>query len=310
MSAESGAAPLAARTAASASAQASQCTSSTACLSVINNGTGKAIFGLGMQGNGVVGQTTGIGTGPSAMTAGVRGDELGLANFGAGVIGDSRGSWGVIGQALNDVGSAGIYGISAEAGVYADTELQRRHFEALFADGHGEAGIFAVSDGQAPTGIFEQDGSGDALDVQGRLVVNGDVTIGGSLITAGNCASACGSRKVALYASSYLEPAIEDAGEARLQDGRATVQLNPQFASAIDPSTYVVTITPEGESDGLYVASRGASAFTVRESHSGHSSIAFAYRITAHAYGKSSANQIHLISVPQKVTVLRPHPMQ
>jgi hypothetical protein len=209
--------------------------------------------------------------------------------------------------------------------MYADTLPASRHFEALFADGRGEAGIYSVADGRAPTGIFEQDGSGDALDVFGPLVVfdgatgglmidhNGNVTIGGTLITTSKCASSCGSsNRIALYASSTASPVIEDAGEAQLQDGHATVRLNPEFAAAIDPvRPYIVTVTAEGENDGLYVASRASSSFTVRESHGGHSAIPFAYRITARPYGMSSTAQIHQISMPvQQVTVLRPHPLQ
>ena len=44
---------------------------------------------------------------------------------------------------------------------------------------------------------------------------------------------------------------------------------------------YLVFVTPEGPSAGLYVSGKDAAGFTVRENAGGHSSIVFDYRIVA-----------------------------
>jgi hypothetical protein len=88
------------------------------------------------------------------------------------------------------------------------------------------------------------------------------------------------------YAPQVTQPSLEDFGEAQLSDGSARVSLDPKFASAIDiTSRYLVSLTPEGDCRGLYVAERDASGFTVRELQGGRSSIGFSYRIDARPLG-------------------------
>jgi len=50
-----------------------------------------------------------------------------------------------------------------------------------------------------------------------------------------------------------------------------------------------VTLTPEGDCRGLYVARRDRLGFIVRELQRGQSSIAFTYRIVARPLGDHSA---------------------
>jgi len=137
---------------------------------------------------------------------------------------------------------------------------------------------------------------GDALNDGEMLVTDtGNLSISGYLYTAGSCHTGClehgrQTHSVGAYAPAATEPTIEDDGEAMLVAGRADVALDPQFANVIDAETaYIVTITPEGDSRGLYVASRTPRGFTVRESQGGHSSIGFAYRIVAKRYGVQAA---------------------
>lgn len=100
--------------------------------------------------------------------------------------------------------------------------------------------------------------------------------------------TATGAR-VDTYAPQTTQPSLEDFGEAQLAGGRATVALDPKFASAIDNSVrYYVTLTPEGDCRGLYVAQRDPTNFTVRELQGGRSSIQFTYRIVAKPFGDNS----------------------
>ena len=127
--------------------------------------------------------------------------------------------------------------------------------------------------------------------VKMSLTDEGNLTIDGLLYSQGSCNTGClvngaRTRGVGEYAPVEAQPTIEDNGEASLSDGRAFVALDPKFANVISTTaTYIVQLTPEGDSKGLYVASRGPTGFTVVESQGGRSNVGFAYRIVAQRYG-------------------------
>jgi hypothetical protein len=59
-----------------------------------------------------------------------------------------------------------------------------------------------------------------------------------------------------------------------LVSGVAVVRLDPTFAASIDPTmAYRVFVTPAGDTRGLFVATRGATGFVVRESQAGRSTV-------------------------------------
>jgi hypothetical protein len=84
-----------------------------------------------------------------------------------------------------------------------------------------------------------------------------------------------------MYAPLSPESCYEDFGRAELADGRAEVELDPDFAAllGIDDDSYHVFLTPEGDTGGLYVSGRNAKGFTVREQQDGTSSAVFSYRV-------------------------------
>jgi hypothetical protein len=158
---------------------------------------------------------------------------------------------------------------------------------------------FIVSDTANASGAAWPDGadvnvSGD-LYVTGFIYDNCDFTFPQSGGTAG-CDSVpsvirptSNGTKVHGYSTTASLPTMEDFGEGRLVNGQAAIPLEHTFASTIDQTrSYLVFITPEGDSHGLFVATKSASGFTVRESMGGHSSLAFQYRIVAHPYGDNS----------------------
>jgi hypothetical protein len=103
--------------------------------------------------------------------------------------------------------------------------------------------------------------------------------------------------KVHAYSTTASLPTMEDFGEGQLVNGQAVIPLEHTFASTIDRTrSYLVFITPEGDSHGLFVATKTASGFTVRESMGGHSTLAFQYRIVAHPYGDSSTRLSSVIA--------------
>ncbi|HEY7992998.1 MAG TPA: hypothetical protein VID24_02160 [Candidatus Eremiobacteraceae bacterium] len=119
----------------------------------------------------------------------------------------------------------------------------------------------------------------------------GDVFVSGLYFSQGFCNSGCvvGNKQVhsvGEYAPTETEPTIEDNGEAALVDGVANVEMDQKFVNVIDPAKeYLVSVTPEGDCEGLFVASRGPNGFVVRELRHGHHSLSFEYRIVAKRSG-------------------------
>jgi hypothetical protein len=75
---------------------------------------------------------------------------------------------------------------------------------------------------------------------------------------------------------------FEDFGRGQLVNGETTVTLDPLFLETvvIDANhPMIVTVTPEGNCNGLYVVP-GTTSFQVKELGNGNSTIHFSYRIT------------------------------
>lgn len=68
-----------------------------------------------------------------------------------------------------------------------------------------------------------------------------------------------------MYAALSPESWYEDFGGAQLVDGRAEVDVDPDFAAliGIDDDNYHVCLSAEGDTVGLYVSLRDARAFRV-----------------------------------------------
>ncbi len=134
-------------------------------------------------------------------------------------------------------------------------------------------------------------GPGDCmtLDKAGNLVVAGSITdANGSYARTRNP-----STDLMSYGEQAAEPMMEDVGSAKLVDGAATVSLANDFRATIDGSRYMVFLTPYGENNGLYISSRTATGFSVREVHGGRSTLAFDYRIVAQQYGMHDGRLPH-----------------
>jgi hypothetical protein len=83
---------------------------------------------------------------------------------------------------------------------------------------------------------------------------------------------------------------FEDFGSETLVNGVAKVGLEPLFAKTVNATVdYHVFLTPLGDCQGLYIASKGPDSFEVRELGGGASNIAFDYRIVAKRSGYENA---------------------
>ncbi len=106
-----------------------------------------------------------------------------------------------------------------------------------------------------------------------------------------------------LYAMESPETWFEDVGGGSLQNGVATVQIDPLYAQTANTQIeYRVFLTPEGDCRGLYVVNKTASSFEVRELQGGASNISFSYRIVAKRKGYEDVRMAKMLGpTPEQI---------
>lgn len=258
-------------------------------LGVSTNGAG--VTGTASAYNGVQGFSGGVGSGvygqsSSASGFGVAGRNTATThdNGGAGVLADGGAQNDALHAFANGPNDNAIYAFSA-SGLAAT-------FVAATGNRNEAMDLYGGSTGNANASLVLFDSSATAQVIFDDI---GNAYINGLLYSSGACHAGClvGNKRVASvgeYGTVGTEPTIEDDGEAQLADGRAYVKLDTQFANVIDAaSQYLVSVTPEGDCRGLYVAGRSPDGFTVRELEGGHANVAFEYRIVAKRFGVRAA---------------------
>jgi hypothetical protein len=263
--------------------------------------TGQGVWGESNSGIGVRGQSksqVGV-SGVSDTAAGVHGHAdnatgvfgssvnrsgvFGNSSHGlAGVLGNSRDNLGVAGTSIQSVGVAGFsenaIGVFGEAKPRGLAEKPRVTFGVLGrsqrADGRGVVGV--SQDGVAVGGVTT---SGFAGFFEGNVAVKGNFTVFNGAKSAAVQHPDGSYRR--LYALESPESWFEDFGRGEMIDGRAQIDLDPDFAALVLSDSYHVFLTPEGDSNGLYVNSRTPRGFVVQEQQGGRSSLQFSYRVVA-----------------------------
>jgi hypothetical protein len=188
------------------------------------------------------------------------------------------------------------------AGVYGDNIGGGPALEALAGGGStyygGSAAIVGLTI-DTNTDLFYVDSEGGyscTIDPNANLTCSG--TIQGKDISIRRKTSE--GRHVLAYPTESASRTIEDVGTGRMSGGFANVQIDPAFASVMDRKWYYVFLTPLGDTRGLYVSMKTASAFQVRETEHGRSNLEFDYRIVAHPFGAGNDR------LPQAPTVPKP----
>jgi len=150
----------------------------------------------------------------------------------------------------------------------------------------GTGGAFVSLSGQ---GLLLQGISGTSnssvftLDASGNLQISGNLTVNG---TKSSTARLQNGHEVLLYAVESPENWFEDFGSSKTTNGVAWVPLDANFAEASNATIeYHVFLTPNGDSNGLYVSRKAGDGFEVREHGGGTSNVAFDYRIVARRRG-------------------------
>jgi hypothetical protein len=277
------------------------CSSSSACIGGSNSGNGPGVGGTAKKSSGVIG-TSSASQAANYTIAGVYGNNTATSQGGIGVLG--RGAYGVYGEGA----TYSIYG-------YLPSSTKTGYgVVGNDASAYGGIGVYAHSNNGNAANL--QQSAGDALDtvdiiggldfgatpLQDLIVVltndnnyamrldnSGNMSVYGEIYTNGSCYSGCVKSKVRSYAPHESVPTMEDVGEAKLVAGSAEVALDRAFANVIDTNaSYAVLITPEGDSNGLYVAQRTSRGFVVRENRAGRSSLTFSYRIVAKPFGNTN----------------------
>lgn len=109
-----------------------------------------------------------------------------------------------------------------------------------------------------------------SLYVDGKTYTNEPIT---ELVATAN------GNRIPAYTVSSLQPEIYARGKATLENGQRYISFDPVFVEMLsnDPDALVITVSPNGNSKGLYIASQDAKGFYVRENDNGSSVTAFSW---------------------------------
>jgi hypothetical protein len=246
------------------------------------SGHGVAGFTASANHAGVLGETSvdGVGVHGRSSNQAVRGDggTFGIVGGGTatGVDGTGTGpsGFGVVGRGT----VAGAHGTSAGAGGFGVIGIGGR--VGVRGDGRGATSGIGVEGIPGPLsgGIIPFAGA-----FRGSVLVANNLDVNGDLFVSGTKAAVVphpdGSER-AMYAVEAPESWFEDVGRAQLRQGVAHVDVDPDFAAVTElGDDYHVFLTPEGPTNGLYVADRTPSGFEVREQGESTSAVSFSYRI-------------------------------
>lgn len=243
-------------------------------------------FGTASSGTGVRGLTfsTTAGTSLSDANSAVNG-QLGTAN------GNTVFSFGIKGQALNNAGNqvGGVVGSVNNAGTYGMLGYRRSSgvLYAVLGNGAYQNNTTRGTQSSQPSsevGIGIDGGflGGHIKGEQYGLITKGSrfgSYTDGTTIT--NKAFAVvnengNGEKIATYASTSTTIDVSAKGVGELVNGTSRIIFDKNFANLISKGKpIIVTVSPMGETNGVYVASVTADGFTVKENKAGTSSISF-----------------------------------
>jgi hypothetical protein len=297
-----------------------QCSTKTPCAQFKNTGRGSAIdaqsvqgaaiHALSRQGTAITGTTFGAALNAFYATTGVLGVDKsvnGLPNDGVQGVTDAAGDTGVEGD-FAAYGDTGIFGVGV-LGIDQSGPGLNRNVIGVLGESEG-TGVFALSLATpAPLGqqqtpalnaacaggglaMLASDGhispSGDlmSVDCAGNMILKGSLMVNGTPLLLTHTIA---GHDVATYPSRQSQPTVEDVGQAQLVNGSAYVRIDPAFAATMSPShPYLVFLTPDGPSRGLYVAGKTSVGFAVRENPGGHANLTFDFRIVASPVGQDA----------------------
>ncbi|MCC2546901.1 hypothetical protein LJY25_10635 [Hymenobacter sp. BT175] len=231
------------------------------------NGTSTA--GNAWHATGSVGPRTGLfaaANGTYAYSTGVYGYSPGLARRNAGVVGDEGGfALGALGMYSSSGNDYGVYGFGSgyETGTTGGRSVPGGTARANAHIGLGISG--GVMGGWVRGQVYGLHARGErySLYVDGAAVMNQPLT---QLVTAAD------GQRVATYAASATTADVSARGRAELREGQAFIPFPAGFAQLLlNPQEATITVTPAGETRGVFVERVVETGFYVRENQQGHS---------------------------------------
>jgi hypothetical protein len=219
----------------------------------------------------------------------------GVATNYTGILGQTQGGgYGVAGIASHQNSLAGVFGRADANFVYG--VRGQSAYTAIFGESTGagnlggfgvaglsvaSAGVYARSTSASSYALVASSSTGLAGLFDGSVLVQGNLTVLGSLSSAAPNPQADGGYR-RLYAMDSPQGLVEDVGEARLVEGRAVVPVPAVLAQVADLARYHVFLTPhDPETEALAVTARHRDRFEVVEHGKGATTATFSYRIVA-----------------------------
>ncbi|MES2555572.1 MAG: hypothetical protein V4604_05435 [Bacteroidota bacterium] len=107
-----------------------------------------------------------------------------------------------------------------------------------------------------------------SLYVDGKTYMNEPIT---------QLVAVTGDERQTVYGSSAMKVEISDRGKSTLTNGQAYIAFSDAFKQTIssNPDELTITVSPMGNSNGIYILSYDENGFTVMENNSGSSAVAF-----------------------------------
>ena len=257
------------------------------------NGSGIGVEGRSGSGTGVKGQSgQGYGVHGVSSVHGVRGESTG---GGFGVFGTSAGNVAVYGEST---GGQGVYGRSTNSPGAQGVSTNSFGVLGTSTNGPGVVGLT----GNGAAGVYGQStGPGPAAQFVGNVVVQGNLTVTGSFPKSAAVPHPDGTLR-RMYCQEAPEPWFEDFGEATLTNGRAVVQLDPEFDAVIKGDNYQVFLTAYGDLGTLYVADRRPHRFEVRSDKGTDVAGSFGYRVVGRRRDLAPG-RMEKVAVPKPVDI-------
>jgi len=200
---------------------------------------------------------------PDSLTFAIKGDLVSQGNGRTGaVMGNDYYAWGALGYEIS--GGANDYG----------------GYFTSYATGSGKStektsvGIGVYGDlmgGWIRGNLYGLTLKGErySLYVDGQTITN-DVIM--------NVTDVGETEKVVTYVPTTENPQIFLSGVGELSEGKAAINFDKKYQKLIDPSKdIIVTVTPIGKSNGLYLVDSKATGFVVAENGEGKSNIKFTW---------------------------------
>ncbi|MFA5782639.1 MAG: hypothetical protein WC868_10280, partial [Bacteroidales bacterium] len=198
-------------------------------------------------------------------TFGVAGWNYNDDNRCGGTFGANQGGtyWGALGYKLSGGTTAGVYGTNA---TWA-----------------GGTGFLSSSNIQGVGGAFY----GGVIGGWTRGDVMGHISAGemfasynlGNAYTSGYSAEVVTlkDKRVAAYSVTSTDIKVYSDGTSKLTNGKARVSFERAFTELIGDNKPVVTTTPMGQCNGIYISNVDSKGFDVSEINNGNSNVEFSY---------------------------------